>query len=686
MTFIINTIHEQRADVLNARDQYNETPLIIATKMGNFEASKLLVELGADVSIRDATGKTAVHHAVLHCPQLLKYILAAHKASFFLPDDNKRTGLHTAAHFGSVESVYAVLGAFASEPQTLSDALNECDASGFTPLHYAAKNGNEEIARLFVEARQGAALPNDPQPAETLAARHGHLKTLCIIKQDELHLGNQLLIEAVDAGQLLIVHYLLEKDISADQEINNRIPICVAAAHGWDEIVKDLLRFGASINSLDSNRQTPLHHASKNGLYDVVKTLLSSEFRDRANVDNVDSLRQTPLHLAAKSGHERVIQLLLTHKADIEAETRQCQTPLHLAVEHPKAVQTLLDLGAFLNALDILGQTPLQKAIADKHYDSAKILLKKGAIIDVTDRDGESPLQTALANDDVPMVELIIDSLNLDLDSDDADDDSSVASYCLLAVKLSAKQVIRWLLGRFPNMLDWRDEEERTLLHEALEFDSPQIVDILIDEGFDVNQVSYGGTPLHVVVDIGQLENMKILIQKGGSTLLIDKANDEGNTPLHIAAEKDRAEAISFLLSAKADINKPGERNVTPLFMAAYAGSVTAVQELLTHEADPNISRDDGWAPLHAAADNAEITQLLVKSNANVNQQKSDLWTPLHLAAFWTATEVVEVLLQNGADPNIKDSDGKTPLDFAHNENIKKCFTKYQEKINYSNL
>ncbi|KAL7935471.1 ankyrin repeat-containing domain protein [Trichoderma chlorosporum] len=681
ISLIINMVQDKPELVLNFRDRLSQTPLVLSTRVGNFKSSRLLAESGTDISIEDSTGKTAMHHAVLHCPQLLKFLAKNHKGLLFLPDNEGRTILHLAAQYGSVESVRTIVDAFALEQEDLSEILNKSDVSNFTPLHYAAKNGHEEIIQILMEKSQKATLLNNLVSVEKLAAEHGHLRTLRILDRGQLQLEDQLLMAAVEAGQLLVVQYLLQAGITPDQEIGGQIPICVAAAHGWDAILRILLRHGANINSQDANRQTPLHHASQNGIFDVVKTLLDSGLKERANVDDMDSSRHTPLHLAAKSGHERVINLLLASKADIEAQSRLNQTPLHLAVKYPKAVQALSEQGASLKTLDILGQTPLHKAVIDKHYESVEVLLEKGADIHTADREENSPLQNAMLNDDVPMVQLFMDQFERDSSPEAHLDDWF---YCTLAIQTSAQQVLQWLLDQFPELLTMGDEERSTLLHLAVELDSCDIVHTLIRRGSNLNQISDKGSPLHVAVDMDQLDNLRLLIEEGGSALLIDQTDLDNNTPLHMAGKKGNIEAITLLISAGADINKAGERDETPLFMAAYAGHADAVQKFLELDADPNIPREDGWSPLHAAADNIEITHILLKWNANVNQQKDDLWTPLHLAVLWETEEVVKTLLQHGADQHITNSEGKTPFDLTidnKNQGIKVAFLQVQGGI-----
>lgn len=96
---------------------------------------------------------------------------------------------------------------------------------------------------------------------------------------------------------------------------------------------------------------------------------------------------------------------------------------------------------------------------------------------------------------------------------------------------------------------------------------------------------------------------------------------------------------------------------------------LTRVESILSQGADPNAPDDMGWRPLHAAIGHAYIegsvkaVKLLVKWGANINEWDSNhTETPILCACDPLNIDIARVLLEAGADPNVRRSDGELPL------------------------
>ena len=128
-------------------------------------------------------------------------------------------------------------------------------------------------------------------------------------------------------------------------------------------------------------------------------------------------------------------------------------------------------------------------------------------------------------------------------------------------------------------------------------------------------------------------------------------------SPLLIAVKFDQVAAIETLLELGADVDFV-YKDCCPLILAIQNGSVEAVKLLLKFNANVNITTDfSGMTPIHWASveENIEIIELLINAGANVNQKDLDGETPLLSChrVFHSSAETVECLLKHGADPNI---------------------------------
>ena len=116
----------------------------------------------------------------------------------------------------------------------------------------------------------------------------------------------------------------------------------------------------------------------------------------------------------------------------------------------------------------------------------------------------------------------------------------------------------------------------------------------------------------------------------------------------------------------KMRLNKYGE---SPLHVAVKRGDLDKVRSLLLEGADVNSKDHAGWRPIHEAmreGDNAlNIIRLLVEHNANINALSDSGSTALHDAAAYMSEEIIEYLINSGANPAIENLDGKTPLHIA---------------------
>jgi ankyrin repeat protein len=154
-------------------------------------------------------------------------------------------------------------------------------------------------------------------------------------------------------------------------------------------------------------------------------------------------------------------------------------------------------------------------------------------------------------------------------------------------------------------------------------------------------------------------------------TALLKRGFDP-NTPdpkglhgLFIALREPSPKAASALIAwPKTDVDPRNPADETPLMIAALKGLLPLAQQLVEKGADVNKT---GWTPLHyaATAGKLEVIALLLENHAYIDTESPNGSTPLMMAAGYGTPSAVKLLLEEGADPLLKNQLGLSAIDFA---------------------
>ncbi|XP_067848524.1 ankyrin repeat and SOCS box protein 9-like isoform X2 [Heptranchias perlo] len=157
-------------------------------------------------------------------------------------------------------------------------------------------------------------------------------------------------------------------------------------------------------------------------------------------------------------------------------------------------------------------------------------------------------------------------------------------------------------------------------------------------------------SPLHDAAIHGRLISLRQLISQGHSTNLLTMNRVSA---LHEACLGGHTACAKYLLENGAKVNIATIDWNTPLYNACYSGSEACINLLLQHRANP-LGECTLASPIHEAA----------KRGANVNTGKN-LESPLHVATKNSDSQLVNLLLEHGADTNAKNAEGKRPVELA---------------------
>ena len=207
-----------------------------------------------------------------------------------------------------------------------------------------------------------------------------------------------------------------------------------------------------------------------------------------------------------------------------------------------------------------------------------------------------------------------------------------------------------------------RQPDGAAALHWAAHWDEIEIAEALIRAGGRVDAVNdYGVTPLSLACTNGSGSMIELLLNAGADPN--DRVN--GQTALMLAANTGRVDAVRALLAhgAEIDATEP-ERGQTALMWAVVEGHTEVVKLLLESGADVQARSNNGFTPLLFAAredHGLEMARILLANGADLNETALDGSGVLLVATVRGHAELIEFLLERGADPNAADA-GYTPL------------------------
>ncbi len=327
----------------------------------------------------------------------------------------------------------------------------------------------------------------------------------------------------------------------------------------------------------------------------------------------------TPLMLACLAGDLEIVDFLLTQDADVNKHNSRGWTPLMFAAKKGATaiVKQLLEKKASLNVTVVnSGWTALNLAAKNGHKDIVELLVDNGADVTLRSQDRKSVLA--------------------------------------LAVVYKHKDVVALLLKK-KVPLETKDEQWKSPLLLAVESGDEEIVSLLLDNGAAIDSGCLindrpGNTALMLAVRAGNQTMIDLLLKRGA---FINDCNSQGQTAATWAGLAGDEKIVQQLINVG---TSTGEIKAQALLGAAFKGHTTLVNTLLKQGTSAHTK-----ASVNIRAMSEDVLDKVVSSQSDYRAEESALTLAVHNGH----TEVVKLLLDNGADINYKNERGATALVIA---------------------
>lgn len=358
-------------------------------------------------------------------------------------------------------------------------------------------------------------------------------------------------------------------------------------------------------------------------------------------------------------------------------------------------VQRLLMEGADINGRDALGRTPVMAATHGNQIDTVRLLIEAGADINIRDNRMDNPFLYSGA-------EGLPDILRLSIDAGaDTKLTNRFGGTALIpAAERGHVEIVYELLTRTDVDVNHVNDLGWTALLEAIILSNggqrhQQVVQLLVDHGADINIADKDGvTPLQhaqargfteierilntalardmqmiTAAGQGDIETVRQLLAQGANVHARDQT---GRTALIAAAYRNDLAIADVLIQAGADVNVQDNTKQSAYLIATSDGYLELLKRTL--QAGANVHSTDSYngTGLIRAADrgHVEIIQELLKTDIQIDHINNLGWTALLEAIILgdggpRHTEVVRLLVEAGANVNLADANGITPLAHA---------------------
>ena len=523
---LIKYFIEKGADPL-FKTKGGQNCLHIAAGNGNFELCKTLInEINSDVDIADDNGRTALHCSAHSGNHELFRFFADKGTDIFLKTKDGLNCLHIASVSGNLNLCKTLITKYKFD-------VYNTDNRGWAAVHYAAQNGNYELVNFFADKGTDVLLKTK-QGVNcfhiSLFSSHGHLN-LCKKLKQKIKFD----VDMTDNSGLKPLHY--------------------SAQNGSYELVKFFADKETDVLLGTDDGKNCLHIAALNGHLDLCKVLIN---KHNFNMHATDNRGWAALHFSAQNGNYEKLTFFANKKNDKENDiylkTKDGVNCLHIAAAngHFSLCKMLIDEHNFdVRVCDGDEWSPLHHSVITGNYELIKYFIDKGSDIYLKVNDGTNCLHIAAANGHLNLSRTLLDKYNFDINL--ANNDGWTALH--FSARNGNFALFSYLLDKGSDMYR-KTKSMYNVLHLSAyngHFDICEFVLKYFTKDYEENN-SRNQHTLH-----GRYYASEVFYKY--STIFFHAMDVDGNTYLHLAADRNQSNVCELLLKYDTDLTTLYNKN-----------------------------------------------------------------------------------------------------------------------------
>ncbi|ORX61169.1 ankyrin [Piromyces finnis] len=708
-------------DNINGVDENHDTAMIIAVRNGNYEIVKKLVKRNADITIRDKDHNTPLMIAIRSKENIpiIKIILSQPnntlhyrdkngKTAFLLSienyflgvtklllefgaslsdlDSKKNNALMIACKFGKEEMVHYLI-------ENKSIDLNAQNANLNTALIKACKYSyNSTTVAILLNEKNNCNLEIKNNKGNTALLVACLNKNIDIAKHLLNHNANVEVINnenvtpfviACQNNDIAMANMLINSykcKVNYDDPITQeKMSDCFinAVENGQQQLVLLLLNNGYKINISNRNNGfykllSALITATNNAYYKILDEILSKPYFSEI----LKEFRQTTVLITAcKLLKKKTIELLINYQIDVNVRDDHNNTALIEASNYPylfNNIKTFIKLNANVNVINDEGTSALLNSCKLADNKIFKLLVNKGANIYITDNQGNNALMYACSNNDIYKIRYLLKK-GINIDTQNSDGETAL----MQSVRARNDNIVKFLLKYKAsiNILNKKNQSALTIGfitlydQEVVNYKDLSVIKVLISKNADPNIPidAIGNSVLMFLIMKNDISMIKYFLKKYSKVLDFNHKNNLGHNAFTYALKCKNNDIINLLISTnKFDVLNEDDYGNDMLMYITCSLSLSSFRIFSAHIEDTVINKcnhnRESYLIMATKVNNEKIIDILLDKGIDVDHQESQGNTALHYAALQDNMATIEKLIKYGANLEIQNYKGETPL------------------------